>query len=530
MSSTAAHRIVNTRERATSTDINRIVQLSDRNTAIGLIYAAQQDVTVSGVFTGLSVSLSGETATVAPGFAVLNDGVASYPDSQYRWIEVQEGTSISINFNTERVNGEWMVVEIAPGTTDTITIPVDVFDPTTGAFVESTVTKEVQSAPVLQVRTSGNANQFPAGVTGQIPLAYIFDSGTGSFANADRVMCRPMLGSRAPITHSISQSQSGAQHLNDQWIQGGGIDVTADGTIVTAKHLTGIFWAHRNAFKVLVGRQYELSDANIWDGGVVASSETNVYLYAVQPPYPQGYGALPFREFFMGSNTIAQFATAHTGTLFYAQIGCIVVASTTPPDTVTGIQGNASADLVVHDTPWRDGAASVTVNQESTVYMGSIDWGTTEAKEQIFDISDARVVPQSRVPYNSISTGTTVLTPKAFNIRIGNDIVGTGVTNGDGLIPSFITAMRANLHITTSATGESFVSVQDDEANANIDFVTPRVEKKITVTSHAGSFEQNFITYPIFSKAGADVTGEWEGTGTAEVAVLSYSDPIIGAR
>ena len=523
MTSVAPHRIINTRERGTSTDINRIIQLSDRNTALATWYAAANDETVSGVLTGLRVSISGDTVTVGPGLALLNDGVGAYPDSPYRWMEVAPGASaLTIDVGTTKQSGEWMVIDIEPGVITTITTNVDVFDPTTGSFVSTSLPKEVQSRPVLSVRTSGNANQFPAGVSAKMPLAYIYDNG-GSLSNAEVVHCRPLLRQKSPMDASDIFADSPTSHINDQLIQGGGIRVAADGTTVEAFAISGRFYGARSTFKVGRGVDFDLSDVNAWDGGALASSNESVYLYAVPPPYPTGYGALAKREFVVGTSVMSQFATVNTGATSSSQIGCIVVASTEPPDSFeTGAQGPFLANIVVHDVPFRNGGGSVAVAGPSIVYMGAIDWATSQAMAQEFVPGDARVIPQTRVPRVSIIALGAAASFHAFDARVGTGTAGAG----DGIFPPHAFSIRATLNVAASIASDYECNIRDSECQEII-AMTGTFSKDVWFSDTTPN-----VSIPMeITQLGATIEGQYQTDVTTFVYYgLSYVDSIIAAR
>lgn len=522
MSSDLAHRLYNTRERATSTDQNRSIQLSDRNTALAVWYAAQNDETLSGVLTGLRVTISGDTVTVGPGLGLFNDGVAAYPDSPYRWMEVPEGTSLSLGIGDDKVSGEWMVIEIEPGFDTTITTDVDVFDPTTGAFASTSLPKEVQSLPVLSVRSSGTANQFPGGLTGKMPLAYIYDDG-GALNNSNVVWCRPLLRSKAPMDSGDIFADNPSSHLNQQLIQGGGIYVTADGTTVNAHALTGRFYNSRDTFSISRGVAFDLSDANAWDGGTVATGEESVYLYALPAPYPSGYDSLATREFIVGSDVIAQFSTMNAGVISQAQTGCIVVASTTAPDSLeTGVQGPTFSTKTITDVPFRNGGGSVSVTTPVEVYMGAVDWATSEAKEQVFVPGTCRVIPQSRTVENRILALGAAATFHPFNVREGdgNDPLG------DGIMPAHAFEFEAVVSVGAVIAGAYEINLRDDESseillmtgtfNKDIWFTeaTPSVNLPLHVVQIGASVEMRFAT---------NVT-------SCTIYTLSYIDSILATR
>ncbi len=530
MPSTAPHRIIQTRERGTSTDINRIVELSDRNTAIAAINLVQNTETVSGVLNGLRGTVAGSVATISAGLALLNDGVSSFPDSQYRWIEVQEGETLTLDFTAERQTDRWIVIEIAPGVVTTITTPVDVFVPTTGGFVPTTLDKEVQSAPVLTARKGTVSNRFPAGIPGVLPLMYIFDSGASELASADRVLCRPMLYSKSPMIHNDANSTSEEQHLNDQWVQGGGISVAADGTTATAQAMTGVFFNHRTAFKIRHGNTYDLSDGNIWSGGVVPTTETNVFMYCVPVPYPSGYGSVSVREFFMGSNTIEKFATAQAsdlGNAFSAQIGCIVVASTVEPNAAQlGIQGQCNANLQVFDAPFQTTDPFVDIDNNESYYMGTMDWASSQAVAQAFTLGSSRVVPETRWPISDVTLIGGVNAQNPVNLRQGD----LTLTDSGGLMPVHAFEFYVSMRTDSNTIGEEFLSYKDDHF-INGTTSPPMVQGRLSVINATASGSKIYRdSWTMVQKGSQVIMIRTTGLTTHSTATLSYIDSIIAAR
>ncbi len=521
MASEQAHRIINTRERGTSTDINRITQLSDRNSILAAWYLSANDTQESGVFTGLEVTVAGGTATVSKGLALLDDGVASYPDSDYRWIELA-ATATSIALNTATAN-RWITVEIAPNANATITVPVDVFDPTTGAFVSTSLDKEVQSVPTITTVVSGVDFEFAAPTAGTLPLAYIFVDGGNSVGTqlANVVMCRPLLHSKAPLAVAESVYTAVAERGNKAIVQGGGVSVTTDGQVVQLEATMGRFYEARHPFWLQRLSTVDLTSTRAWDAATKASSETNVYLYAVPPPYPTGYGTIAKQEFVVGATAALEFESFNTlGNT--DQVNCIVIASATPP-TITGPQGAAVGNTTIHDTPFLQSAAAPASTREEWVYLGAVDWGTTEAKAQTFIVGSSRVRPDSRWPSTNVSSIGAAATPHAFNLKVGDGLE----VDGDGLFPSHVSEIRTNIRGNATVAEEYVMELVDDEVGAVPGTLNARFSKDMAFTSDAATT----IRSPMdLVQAGSSVTGEYRANSTLKVISLSYIDSIVASR
>lgn len=524
MSSDQPHRIINTRERGTSTDVNRITDLSDRNLQQAMFYMAAQDTVESGVFTGLTVSVAAGLGTVTAGFGLLFDSAKAYPDSQYRWVELVTAVT-NISLDTATAN-RWIVIEIEAGSATTITTSVDVFDPTTDSFVATSLAKEVQSNPTITATVGSTPEEFPAPTAGRLPLAYVYvDSGNSvGTGTANVVQCRPLLWSKAPL--DSAEFHVSGQRPNRAWITGGGASVTADGQVTTLEACTGRFFGHRHAFFVQQGSAFDLTATQAWDGNTKASTDTNVYLYALPPPYASGYGTIAAREFVVGSAVTGNFE-GFTTTSEINQLNCLLIASETAPDSsLIGYHGAGSGNGTVYGPFETTGATSSRVDW---VYLGTVDWDTTLAKQQKFVVGESRIVPESRWPLNQIALATG--SPGAaisFDPRIGASATGTSpVADGDGLFPPHVQDIRLNVRMTGAVNGLYEFLIDDDETTSSLAAGLSK-QLALNVVSGVGNVRQ-----PIdIVSTGTTITATEDAasTGNFDIISLSYIDSIIASR
>lgn len=523
MTSSQPHRIINTRERGTSTDINRITQLSDRNNAMAAWYAQANDTSLGGVLTGMRISVSGTNVIAEKGLALVNDGVTTYPDSDYRWIELTASKSISVS-GLLSVADRWILIEISPGTTTTISTPVDVFDPTTGAFVSTTLPKEVQSDPTLTATLGTSANEFPdvAGpLTDRIPLGYVYVSAVGVIGAGDTHVChcRPILNSKAPMGIESLMSTTKA---SKSWCQGGGINVVSDGTTGSTLGIKGVFADHRAPFYVGPGEGLSnITTTGKWDGGGVPGGQQIAYFYVAPPPYPDPYnGALAPREFQVGDNARFQFDTMVTSAGNENQINCIVIGSTVGPNTsVMTPQGSpAPAATTCQDQPFFQGGVAPTINREDWVFLGAVDWDTNQMRAQNTR-PEGRVVPLSRWPQTKIIPIGGSGIPHTFDPRTGDGVD----TDTDGLMPDHATEFRLSVRIAAGGLPNDVATIRDDELAA----FPPNARDGHQIAGGGGINAQIDITVA----TGTDPTAEYESDVTVlDCFSASYVDPIIASR
>lgn len=377
MSSDLRKTILNTRERWTSTKYNDQVAIHDRNLQEAVRALTSADEDLSGVLSGLIASVNAGTfnVTIGRGLALLADSTKVAPDSQWRWIEIEVSDVVTVPA-ADPVNPRWDVIEIAPGTASTGVVGRDIFDPALGTFTSQNVNVQEKSTPVLQVRsgTAAAAPALPAGVTDQIPLAYVLvPASAGSIPTDNLIHCRPIL--RAPgVTDAGSDVLFG---FEERMVRGGGIEVTANGLTVRFMDCFGRHDRSRIRFAIGQGNSLALAAA-MFDGGAVPVADDVIYWYAAPPPYPAGYDStIAPREFHPQTGAAVPFATAYDGSH-----GAIVVASTQAPevDELQG-QGAIGGTATITDAPW-GGAAGV--SRSDFVYLGAtwFDFSDNELEAQ----------------------------------------------------------------------------------------------------------------------------------------------------
>ncbi len=532
MTSSQAHRIINTRERGTSTDINKITQLSDRNNAMAAWYAQANDTTLGGVITGMRISVSGTNVIVEKGLALVNDGATTYPDSDYRWIELMASKSISVSGDLG-VADRWILIEISPGTTTSISAGVDVFDPTTGAFSTATLPKEVQSDPVLTATLGANANEFPdvAGpITDRIPLGYVYVSAIGVIGAGDTHVChcRPMLNSKAPMAIETLMSSTKA---SKSWCQGGGINVASDGTTGSTLGIKGVFADHRVPFYVGPGEGISnITTTGKWDGAGVPGGQQNAYFYVAPPPYPDPYsGGLAPREFQVGDNARFQFNTMVTTAGNENQINCIIIGSTVGPNTTTMTPQGAppAAATTCQDRPFFQGGVAPAINREDWVFLGAVDWDTNEMKAQDFHIGESRVVPLSRWPMTDVTLIGGINAQNPVNLRVGD----LTLTDSGGLMPAHATSFIVSMYTEWNGPGEENLQWVDDQyANS---LIGPLIGGNLQCVDSTGGHipTRSYRTQATLIQSGGSVTMRRSTNLTVhQSGTLSYIDSIIASR
>jgi hypothetical protein len=214
----------------------------------------------------------------------------------------------------------------------------------------------------------------------------------------------------------------------------------------------------------------------MWEGGSVSGVDTNVYLYAVPPPYATGYGSLAEREFYPGSTAEAQFASVGTGV---GQYGCLVIASTEPPEA-TSPQGEISGatSKTITDTPFQQSGGNASSSGTRWAFIGAIDWNGTAAMQQRYSISDNIVRLVERVPQTDIiNTGASAhATTFQIDLRVGTSTDALPGSNTDlaveGLAPDHATEFEVSVymeHGTTAGDYEFHISSENVVGNTTTD-------------------------------------------------------------
>lgn len=430
----------NLRERITSSDQNKQIQLDQRMTQEALFAATALDEPASGVIRGLRVSIDSglRTATVDVGLGLLIDSGVTYPDSQYRWMEVSTPIVASIPGGTGYPR--WDVVEIEPNSAATITTNVDVWDPAvppSGAFVPQNLQKEFQSVPIVTVRAGADNTpdppNFPAGTAGRIPLAYIYVDAAGVVSNVRTgiVQCRPLLMPEGSLLDRFALSFD----LGRADVIGGGIDVISAGSSNISPILCrGRFRGQRMEFNI-VNVVFDITQTGSWFSFPV--NDEIGYVYAFNAPYPTGYGTLAGREFFVGSNVRQHFDCIDNAADGQSNCGLIVSHSSPPLTSGIGFQaqgGSLGGVITVNDWPFRTGTTKAQVSLQDTIYLGAFDFdfSANAAMKQTY-AGSGRVFMEERTCSQRIDNQVAINTWLDYDVRVPGPSAAAGTT--DGLVP-----------------------------------------------------------------------------------------------
>ena len=154
----------------------------------------------------------------------------------------------------------------------------------------------------------------------------------------------------------------------------------------------------------------------------------------------------------------------------------MIVASTSAPGSAErGTQGPQSGSKTITDVPFRDGGASVVVASLAEVYLGAVDWATTEAKAQTFLLGESRVLITRFPVTDVIVQQPTPDTNLSVNLRDGTST--GGVT--EGKIPPHATAMRIQANVDMSS-GIGAIRLASDETTW-----------EFTVNDNIATYQQN---------------------------------------
>jgi len=233
--------VINPRERAISTDINRAQAFaaSDAATVGRLRQLAKSSVASSGglaaldattatpllgeVEHGLTVrpQLGGALTLVEPGVAwVINpDGTPQADDSPCKMVNdpgVTDGTTLLLPANA---SGSTLIGVVECSRVDTVleTDNRDIFDPGTGLFAPAVVNKVVAARFQYRIRTMALAGGF-AGSAGWMPLAiFLQPNAVNAWDTIEMWDVRPLASDRAVPEGRISRAD----------VSGGGADINA---------------------------------------------------------------------------------------------------------------------------------------------------------------------------------------------------------------------------------------------------------------------------------------------------------------
>lgn len=398
MSSDIRRLIWNTRERALSTDLNDGASLMHRALIEAAVALSSGDVRQGGVLKGLQVTIlgGGLNIVVNEGLAVRTSTAPTAFDSETEWIEVRNGVVVDLAASVDPVSPRWVAIEIAENDSLEISSARDIFDPITGTFVTQDVEKVRGSEPTIVVNAGAPAADplFPNGVSGRIPLAYIYIEAAAATLNSDDIVhCRPLLGAVG-----VSQNSNGEDKGE---FQGGGVSVVheagkngvapnnAPAATFQPMEMHGRLPGHNFGFRLPTSPS-KVSDpdnpdenytigASFYslDGVFPLFDEEQVYVWITAPPYPLGYdGTLAKREFIPkgtvvggGSGAISRFPS---GTVMDGTENCILITSQygiIKPDARDGGRGRGIGGSTGYSLgPF----GTVSIDAENHYWVGSV--------------------------------------------------------------------------------------------------------------------------------------------------------------
>lgn len=432
MTSDAARVIQNTRERLTSTSLNRTQDLLHRLTLemIAQTLAASD----TGVINGLTLSMPNtSTVDIAAGFAQVFDSTVVSPDSKKRLVELDSALSVGLSA-ASGVNNRWDGIYISPRSTALPDVAVDIFDPSTGTFSSQLKSKETESDPLITivegaVAASPALPANPGGSPPKIPLGFIYRPTGG--AGATTTM---LFGARPIMAHVVGDASATITIRDAQFIRGGGVNVDS-GFTIKPQNCVGSFVGSGIIFTIGTGCTVDFTDAEYRDQDTLAALpvvDTTIYWYAHPVPIPI-QGAQSELEPGVDAITLLPGISA-------SQQNCMILASTTTPDKNIA-SGRPGSNLRSITTVYGD----VVIDQDSCIYLGSTDYNFAELEmnEQIMTGAGHVLRGDTHVPKSkwdlSIADG-------ALDLWAGDGVIGD-----QGILP--ITATRVYCISTMNLTG-----------------------------------------------------------------------------
>lgn len=350
MSSDYRRIIWNTRERIITDDFNNATALLHRALIETTLPIAQGGSGFYGVLRGLVVSIPGGdlTVNVSPGIAFIPGTAPTSYDSATEVIELRAVESVDLTALVDGANPRWVVIEISATDGTETSSSRDQFNPSTGTFTSSSVTKVMGSDPTIRAVAGTAAAQpvFPAGASGWIPLAYVYlDAAAADIDAGEMVQCRPVI---RPI-NSFSRRGGGCLVLaidTDVTVSDFECDLGDGGPVISSS-----------------GVEFDIYNTDLWvdgDAPPITATGQAIAVFAMRPPYPAGYSALLApREFIAGAAGAAHIAGAHAG------LQNAVIAVTTTINPLPDSDGRNSG-FAVTDPVW---AGTETTN---ALYVGAV--------------------------------------------------------------------------------------------------------------------------------------------------------------
>lgn len=520
MSSNIRRLQANTRERILSTDWNNATALHHRALIEAGAALLQGDASIYGVVRGLTVSTTGGIllVRVAAGLALRSGTAPTTYDSNTQWIELRSATDVDLTALVDGANPRWVVIEIAEASAVEISEARDIFDPVTGTFSTSSVTKVTGSSPTLTARagTAAATPVFPSGTAGVIPLAYVYlGAGTVAIDTTDIVMCRPMLRSENAETFAGAGGRP---------VWGGGVSVAVAGTDIVLRSAGGRFLNHRMNWSIAPGDGTAAFAVTApgYDGAAAPVADDVVYFYACPAPYPSGYDAsLAPREHRPGTTALTRYQGLAAADVHNA----VIVASVVEPQVDTPLGNPTAGNFSIICAPFSSGA--VTFDRTTAVYVGAAFWDVSATDLLVQDVRGTWVMPD-------VPTSKDIDSGGAATYSLWNNTGGVAGV-GDMLFP--LTALRifalvalrdaaqnSGTQVQVRITDSSFASaggllgylfsISNDAAAATA--VDLRIGQVFEVARSTGNITVNAVT--------VDASDNVHIYGTA------YDDAILAAR
>lgn len=509
--------VYNTRERAVSSDLNRMTALLHRAQLEAMAFMASGSVKKSGCF-GDSFIITPQAGTmrtsIGVGLALFVDSTAVYPESQTVWTESLEIREVT--HDAADAQPRYDVIEMQPGTLVSSTQPRDVFDPVTGTFTVVNLTKEIKSYPTFRIvkGTAGAVPSIPAGSAGWMPLGYVYiPGGAVSLVATDVVYARPILAALVEQEGWVSPKPSALATELD----GGGVDAAGSSLVTTvSRTLTGRFPGHFSKFRASAQTTMTLSTLTSDGGFPVANSV--LYWYAIPAPWPAGYDAsMAPREFWTPTPSLVYSAGFSSAT---RQEGCLLVASATAP-VADSPSGAPTGTASFTHTFFSAGASSS--SRTNWVYVGAC----------YYELAGNQIITQ-RTRNNLVATqrkpGFNLLAslPIAANtlIQLNNEVVGQPVVSWPMSVAREVAVhFRAALNAGGNVRIDAFDELSDDANNAGM---------MTYVVSNAGAVQFNAgYNMEFYLNSSGQLTiaaASQSGAASLVVFLRCYRDAILQQR
>lgn len=498
MSSDAARVIWNTRERLTSTGLNRTQDLNDRLVLEMIATAVSTGDT--GVINGLTISMPNvNTVEISAGFAQIFDSTVVYPDSQKRLVELDSTLSVGLS-TASGVNNRWDGIFISPRSTDLPDVSVDIFDPSTGTFSSQLKPKETENDPLITivegaVDTTPTIPTNPGGSPPKIPLGFIYRPVGG--AGATTTM---LFGARPIMRRVVNDAWAQLTLRDSQFIRGGGVNVDSS-FVIAPQNCVGSFTESGIIFTLGTGVTVDFTDDENRDQdtlGSIPGSNQLIFWYAHPVPIPiQGAQS----EYAPGADAVALLPG-----ISGSQENCMILASTTPPDI--GIaQGRPSANLRSITEVFGDNV----ISRDDCVYLGSTDYNQSAGEmNQQFVTGAGHITRRDANHPTSICTNTTA----ARNLW----------TSAEGLLPTTATKVYVRCDYDLDAGGSVHTRFQDLSGRDN-------GAAGVGITSTGLKYPDTVQLYPDSSgDVGLIVIASASGVNVSLMHSIAYDDSVLGRR